>query len=136
KTAADRAVHDVERELAAARTRLAEVDSRLAEVRTAVAGYEDRTAVVARLERADGLRQAWRQAGAAVRDRRQEYQRARAAEDEARAAAGEAWRRLQAVRDSLSALGPPPLDRDALDTAWSQLVTWADETAGEFGRQR
>jgi DNA repair protein SbcC/Rad50 len=38
-----------------------------------------------------------------------------------------AWTEFDAVRDPLAALGPPPVERDDLAGAWTQLLGWASE---------
>ena len=74
------------------------------------------------------------QADRDVADARTEEQSARAALRQAaehvRGLDGQrraAWTQFDATRDPLATLGPPPVERDDLAGAWSQLLTWASE---------
>jgi len=52
----------------------------------------------------------------------------RAAAEQVRGLDGQrraAWTQFDAVRDPLAVLGPPPVERDDLASAWTQLMTWA-----------
>ncbi|WP_248963994.1 AAA family ATPase [Sphaerisporangium perillae] len=89
----------------------------------------DRDEIASRLgtihEAEDAVTQA-RQAMKAARSRLAEVQR-RA--DEAGRKAEQSWRDLDAARDTVVALGAPPLDRDDLHRAWTELLAWRDRAA-------
>jgi exonuclease SbcC len=78
---------------------------------------------------------------AAVTQAEQELRAARADEGAAREAARsaerahqqlegqrrQAWAQFDAARDRVAALGPPPVQREDLATAWEHLLTWVEE---------
>ncbi|WP_327085333.1 SMC family ATPase [Nonomuraea sp. NBC_01738] len=85
----------------------------------------------ARIEAIDAADEALTRARAAARKARQ---RTEAAEREVAALAGKAeraWRDLEAARDTVVALGAPPLERDDPHAAWQSLLTWRDKVTGE-----
>ncbi|MQA79397.1 MAG: AAA family ATPase [Streptosporangiales bacterium] len=129
EVSAAKTLHDAERRHATARARLDDHDAALTQARALVADHGERADVERLLARADELRQRWRATGVAVRDARQAHQRAQQHQQRAAESARESWTRLAAARDHLAAYGPPVLDRDALDTAWSELVAWSLDTA-------
>jgi exonuclease SbcC len=45
--------------------------------------------------------------------------------------ANTAWAKLDAQRDALAELGPPPVDRDDLGGAWKSLAAWAESRGRE-----
>ncbi|MBO0829526.1 MAG: hypothetical protein J2P24_17265, partial [Streptosporangiales bacterium] len=124
-----RDVHGAERALATAEARLAGLDEQVGRLTAVLGGRADRAGVVAELDAAKRLGDAWRAASLRVRECRQACRRARTAEEEARDAARSAWSVLDEIRDRLAAYGPPPLDRSDLAAAWAGLVDWAGEAA-------
>ena len=85
---------------------------------------------------------------AAVADADRELLAARADEQAARAAARsadeaydqlegqrrQAWAQFDAARDRVATLGPPPVRREDLATAWDDLLTWREEHAPALQR--
>ncbi|MCG5218726.1 AAA family ATPase [Streptosporangium sp. KLBMP 9127] len=68
----------------------------------------------------------------ARQDTRGARERLRGAERHAerlRRTAERSWQEVAAARDTVVALGAPPLDRDDLHRAWTSLLTWRDEAA-------
>ncbi|CAN5856051.1 hypothetical protein BH23ACT10_BH23ACT10_25170 [soil metagenome] len=76
----------------------------------AAIGQADRDVAAARADE-QAARAALRQASAAIQQ----------LDGQRRAA----WAQFDAARDPLAALGPPPVDRDDLAAAWTQLLGWA-----------
>ncbi|HEX6445614.1 MAG TPA: SMC family ATPase [Streptosporangiales bacterium] len=136
KAAADRQTRAAERTLATAEARLSGLDEQAGRLAGVLGGRTDRAEVVAELDAAGALRDAWRAASLRVRECRQAGQRARAAESGARDAARAAWATLDDARDRLAPFGPPPLDRSDLAAAWDRLVDWAGTAADARRRER
>ncbi|GAA5070014.1 hypothetical protein GCM10023259_067070 [Thermocatellispora tengchongensis] len=134
RTAAERAqAAHAAAEVEAARLAQAEGDltRRLTELAAQVSG--DRATIEARLA---AIEAAEKEAGRARQEARAGRDRLRAAERHAeglRRTAERSWHDLAAARDTVVALGAPPLPRDDLHAAWRALLAWRDEAAG---RQR
>jgi exonuclease SbcC len=127
-TAVQRAATDVARGQAAAAAANAGYDELVARLDTLTAGNQlalDRLPrVAAAIVQADqDLRAARTDEGvarAAVRSADEAYQRL---EGQRR----QAWAQFDAARDRVAALGPPPVQREDLASAWEHLLTWVEE---------
>ncbi|WP_214411876.1 AAA family ATPase [Sphaerisporangium fuscum] len=89
----------------------------------------DRDAIAARLRAIDEAEDAVRQARQGIRAARSRLAEVRRRADEAGRKAEQSWRDLGVARDTVVALGAPPLDRDDLHRAWSDLLAWRDRAA-------
>lgn len=127
--AADRAVRDLDSNLAAARNAQSQLRDRRDAVAARLADSPGRDEVARRLDQAEAVRRQLSEAAAAVRRARERQRRAQVAADHADQRLGAAWRVFEAARDTVAALGPPSTDRDDLEVAWSVLAGWAAEQA-------
>ncbi|MEO3860836.1 SMC family ATPase [Acrocarpospora sp. B8E8] len=112
------------------------------------AGEAARIGEMARVELVEITRklQAFDEAGRQVAAARQRTRQGRAALAAAeRAAAGlrgrveQAWRELEAARDTVAGFRPPPVERADIHQGWAALLAWRDqaaETEREAGRAR
>jgi exonuclease SbcC len=122
---ADRTVRDLEVNLTRTRAHGDHLSNRIADLDQRLAGHDGPAAFAQRLAEVDAVTDRLNQATAAVRRARGQQRLARDAEASARKAEAEAWREFDQVRDGLATLGPPPVDRDDLGTAWRCLAEWA-----------
>ncbi|HEX6499768.1 MAG TPA: SMC family ATPase [Micromonosporaceae bacterium] len=125
----DRAVRDLDRTLAAALARQAQVTERLTSLDAELADAPSAASARDQLAAIDRLNAELERASRAVRAARDAQRGASAtaqrAEDRLRAA----WRDFDSARDALAPLGPPPADRDDLGGAWAALARWAADQA-------
>lgn len=126
---ADRAVRDLDSNLAGATTTRSQLGERQEALATRLAGVPTRDAVRQRLDQAEALRRQLGEAAGVVRQVRDRHRRAQVGGDQAEQRLGAAWRVFEAARDAVAAFGPPPTDRDDLEVAWYVLAGWAAEQA-------
>jgi exonuclease SbcC len=127
----DATVRDLDRTLASARARAEAIDQQLAERDARLADAPPPEVLRRELAAITGLERRLADAGAAVRQAREGYRRARAEHDAAERRLRRAWQEFDATRDALAGFGPPPAERDDLGTAWSALSGWAAAQADE-----
>ncbi|MFI7635979.1 AAA family ATPase [Nonomuraea sp. NPDC049400] len=111
-------------------TQAARLESELA----ALPAPGDRAELEARLAAIAKADQLATQTRNAVRAARGELDRARAAAEQVERQTESAWRTLETARDRLLVAGaqddpPPPLHRDDLHRAWTELLAWRDRAA-------
>lgn len=111
-------------------TQVTRLEAELAALPPAVdrAAVEGRLAAIAKAEAVAA------EARTAVRAARSRLRQAQTEAERADRRAADAWRTLETARDRLLALGshddpPPPLARDDLHRAWTDLLAWRDEAA-------
>ncbi|MFD2349386.1 SbcC/MukB-like Walker B domain-containing protein [Nonomuraea ferruginea] len=111
-------------------TQVTRLEAELAALPPAVdrAAVEGRLAAIAKAEAVAA------EARSAVRAARSRLRQAQTEAERADRRAADAWRTLETARDRLLALGshddpPPPLARDDLHRAWTDLLAWRDEAA-------
>ncbi len=127
RDAAARVLRDRERELAVRQDRHDRTAERLARVQHALRDAPTMQELHHRQEQVAKLRQAADQAAQAVREARTEHRRTRADLERADTALRRAWEAFDAARDTVAALGPPPVRREDLVAAWRELTDWAGE---------
>lgn len=127
----DATVRELDRTLATARARAEAIDQQLAELDARLADAPAPEALRRELAAITALERRLADAGAAVRQARDGYRRARAEQDAAEQRLRRAWQEFDATRDALAGFGPPPADRDELGAAWSALAGWAAAQADE-----
>ncbi len=66
---------------------------------------------------------------------RQVDEKARSALEELQKSENQAWESFAACRDSVAALGPPPVDRGDLGGSWQTLVAWAEKSEKAVGME-
>ncbi|MGI5274004.1 AAA family ATPase [Nonomuraea sp. CA-218870] len=111
-------------------TQVAKLEAELAALPPAV----DRAAAEGRLAAITKAEEVAAEARAAARSARSRLRQAQTDAERADQRAAEAWRTLETARDRLLALGshddpPPPLARDDLHRAWTDLLAWRDRAA-------
>jgi exonuclease SbcC len=127
RTALEQAIkarHAAEAESVQLIRRVQDLRRRLAELEVRAVGGQDAAERLGAIEVAD------RQAATARRAARQARDLLAAARrnaEELRVKAEQSWREVAAARDTVVALGAPPLDRQDLGRAWGALLTWRDE---------
>ncbi|GAA3813515.1 hypothetical protein GCM10022226_37790 [Sphaerisporangium flaviroseum] len=139
---AERAVVVVRKAAEQTRTRLGKAETQAAVVTRRVDELAERLADLpvcgdrdeiesrlAAIQQAEAVTAQAREAMKAAGSRLRQVQR-RA--DEAKRKAEQSWRDLDAARDTVVTLGAPPLDRDDLHQAWTELLAWRERaTANE-----
>ncbi len=121
----DMATRHLDRALAAVRAERDQLALRAAQLSARLTRTADRDAVRADLDAVGALQIALDEAALAVRAAREAHRRAAAAANRAQERERAAWREFDGVRDALGTLGPPPVDRDNLATAWQDLAGWS-----------
>lgn len=142
--AAESALAAARREAERARTAHAKAETSAAMYATQVTKLEaelaalppaaDRAAVEGRLAAIAKAEAVAAEARTAARTARARLRQAQAEAERHDRRAAEAWRTLETARDRLLALGshddpPPPLARDDLHRAWTDLLAWRDRAA-------
>ena len=100
-------------------------DHHTAEVASRLAGAPEASALTVSLAAVSAAEDDVARARAGDRSAREQAKRARARLVAARAAADLGWRHLDAARDGVAALEPPPPGRADLGADWHLLVAWA-----------
>ena len=108
-------------------TVLRQLHDRLAELASALADAPNDGEAAAELARIDRLEAAAKAAHETLRSTRTARESAVTALAELHAQEQTAWNVLRTTRDLLVALEAPPIQREDLRTAWSELVGWADQ---------
>jgi DNA repair protein SbcC/Rad50 len=121
----DMTTRNLDRALAAVRAERDQLALRAAQLSARLTRTADRDAVRADLDAVGALQIALDEAALAVRAAREAHRRAAAAANRAQERERAAWREFDGVRDALGTLGPPPVDRDNLATAWQDLAGWS-----------
>ncbi|QSB16463.1 SMC family ATPase [Natronosporangium hydrolyticum] len=128
----DVAVRDLDRASTAARTRAESLDAQVAELAATLADAPPVATLRADLAAIAATEQRVQEAATAVRQAREAYRRAVTEAEQADAQLSTAWRSFESTRDSLAPLGPPPADREDLQTAWRTLAAWASGRSDEL----
>jgi exonuclease SbcC len=124
---AGRTVRDLEASLARVRAKIDQLTNRIGELEAQISGSDGPEALTRTLTEIETVSDRLRQATAAVRQARERQRRAREVETAARKAETKAWREFDQIRDDLAGLGPPPVNRIDLGSAWQALIDWATD---------
>jgi exonuclease SbcC len=108
-----------------AQTQLDDLTARIGRLAAALAGAPDPEQTAGQLALLDELAAAARAADEELRRRRAQRAAAETAATDVRRRLDQAWDALQAARDPLVPLGPPPVTPDDVLGAWHTLAAWA-----------